>query len=62
MQPEYIEDFTIDPDTAVKHKAACVWTLVGENYSMEQLDQYCSLYGISAEQALRFPPSTPSQP
>ena len=54
MQPEYIEDFTIEPDTAVKHKAACVWTLLGENYSMEQLDQYCSLYAITTEQALRW--------
>ena len=54
MQPEYIEDFTIDLDTAIKHKAACVWTLIGKNYSKEQLEQYCSLYGITTEQALRW--------
>ena len=36
------------------HKAACVWTLLGKNYSKEQLEQYCFLYGITTEQALNW--------
>ena len=44
-------EFTIDAATEIKHKAACVWTLLGNDYSNEQLDKYCSIYGITPEQA-----------
>ena len=47
-------EFTIDAETELKHKAVCVWTLLGNNFSNEQLNQYCSLYGITPEQALHF--------
>ena len=55
LTPEYIEEFTIDAKTEIKHKAACVWKLLlGNNYSKEQLDKYCSLYSITPEQALQW--------
>lgn len=47
-------EFTIDAATTIKHKAACVWKMLGNNCSKEQLDQYCSLYGITPEQALKW--------
>ena len=47
-------EFTLDEATAIKHKAACVWKLVGRNYSKEQLDKYCSFYGITPEQARQW--------
>lgn len=47
-------EFTIDAATEIKHKAACVWKLVGHDYSKEQLEKYCSLYGITPEQALQW--------
>ncbi len=54
MKPEYVDEMSLDEVTAIKHKAACVWKLVGSNYSKEQLDKYCSLYGITPEQALQW--------
>ena len=44
-------EFTIDAETELKHKAACVWKLLGENYTEEEFAQYCALYGIDPEQA-----------
>jgi len=54
MKPEYVDEMSLDAQTAIKHKAACVWKLVGNNYSDEQLEKYCSLYGITPEQALEW--------
>ena len=53
MKPEYVDEMSLDEITAIKHKAACVWKLLGNNYSKEQLDNYCSLYSITPEQALQ---------
>ena len=46
------EEFTIDPATELKHKAACVWKLIGNTYTLEELEKYCALYGITMEQAI----------
>ncbi len=54
MQPEYIEDFTIDLDTAIKHKAMCIRELIGSSYTQEELKKYCDLYGITVEQFLNL--------
>lgn len=54
MQPEYIEDFTIDLDTAIKHKAMCIHQLLGSSYTQEELKKYCDLYGINTEQFLNL--------
>ena len=45
-------ELTIETDTELRHKAACVWRLLGNNYSPEDLKTYCALYGITIEQAL----------
>ena len=45
-------EFKIDPATELKHKAGCVWKLLGENYTKDQLAVYCALYGITTEEAL----------
>lgn len=45
-------EFKVDPTTELKHKATCVWRLLGENYTKEQLVLYCALYGITTEEAL----------
>ena len=47
-------EFTIDVETELKHKAACVWKLLGDNYTKNDLKIYCSLYGITTEQALKY--------
>jgi hypothetical protein len=54
MKPEYIEEFTLDAQTAIKHKALCVWQLLGSHYTQEELEKYCSLYAITPEQALEW--------
>lgn len=54
IKPEYVDEMSLDEVTAIKHKAACVWTLLGNDYSNEQLDKYCSIYGITPEQALQW--------
>ena len=54
MKPEYIEEPEYNPESEIKHKAACVWKLLGNYYTKEQLQQYCALYGISTTQALRW--------
>ena len=41
------EEFTIDADTELKHKAMCVRTLLGSSYTQEELKKYCDLYGIT---------------
>jgi len=45
---------TIDTETAIKHKAACVWCLLDNDYTPEQLELYCSLYAITPAQALKW--------
>ena len=45
---------TVDEPTAIKHKAACVWKLLGSDYTPDQLTRYCALYGISIPDALRW--------
>lgn len=47
-------EFTIDAATEIKHKAACVWKLLGAFYTQAELEKYCSLYGITPEQALQW--------
>ena len=54
LKPEYVDEMTVDTTTEIKHKAVCVWRLLGRNCSRELLDQYCSLYGITPEQALQW--------
>jgi len=48
------EEFTLDGQTAIKHKALCVWQLLGSHYTQEELEKYCSLYAITPEQALEW--------
>lgn len=47
-------EFIIDAATKIKHKAACVWKLLGASYTQAELEKYCSLYGITPEQALQW--------
>ena len=54
LKPEYVDDMTVDERTAIKHKAACVWKLLGSHYTPDRLSKYCSLYGISISDALRW--------
>ena len=43
-------EFTIDAETAIKHKAICVRQLLGSSYTQEELKTYCDLYNITLEQ------------
>ena len=52
LKPEYVDEMTVDAETEIKHKASCVWKLLGENYTKDQLAVYCALYGITTEKAL----------
>lgn len=54
MKPEHVDEMTLNEPTAIKHKAACVWKLLGSTYSQDQLQLYCSLYNISTDQALMW--------
>ena len=45
-------EFTIDAENELKHKAMCVRKLLGNTYTLEELEKYCALYGITMEQAL----------
>lgn len=54
LKPEYVDEMTVDAETAIKHKAICVWRLIGNNYSPEQLELYCSLYAITTAQAIKW--------
>lgn len=40
------EELTIDAETEIKHKLACVKKLLGANYTEEELNRYCALYNI----------------
>ena len=40
------EELTIDAETEIKHKVACVKKLLGTNYTQKELDRYCTLYNI----------------
>ena len=48
------EEFTIDIDTELKHKAMCIRELIGSSYTQEELKKYCDLYGITTEQYLNL--------
>ena len=50
MCPEYIEDWEVDEQTAIEHKAICVRQLLGTHYTQEELEQYCNLYRMTIEQ------------
>ena len=54
LKPEYVDEMTVDPETELKHKAWCVWKLLGRTYTLEELSKYCALYGITIEQALSW--------
>jgi hypothetical protein len=45
---------TVDAETEIKHKAGCVWKLLGFRYTQDQLERYCALYGITTDQALQW--------
>ena len=54
FKPEYVDEMTVDAETETKHKAGCVWKLLGSRYTQEQLERYCALYGITTEQAVQW--------
>ena len=54
MSPECIDGLEVDEQTAIKHKAGCVWELLGSCYTQVQLERYCTLYGITTDQALQW--------
>ncbi len=51
LKPEYVDEMTVDAATELKHKAMCVWKLLGPHYTHDQLEIYCALYGITLAQA-----------
>ena len=53
MKPEYVDEMPLNEPTAIKHKAACVWNLVGVQYTQDELVRYCDLYGISINDAIK---------
>ena len=61
FKPEYLDEMTVDAKTELKHKAACVWQLLGSSYTPDELEKYCAMYGITSEQALDFRPVKVSQ-
>ena len=54
LKPEYVDEMTVDAETETKHKAGCVWKLIGSHYSQEELETYSALYGITTDQALQW--------
>jgi hypothetical protein len=54
MTPECIDSWEVDEQTAIEHKAGCVWKLLGSRYIQDQLERYCTLYGITTDQALQW--------
>ena len=54
LKPEYVDEMTVDAETEIKHKAGCVWKLLGSHYTQAQLARYCALYGVTTEQALQW--------
>ena len=60
LKPEYVDNIVLDEETTIKHKVWCVWKLLGANCSMAELKRYCTLYGITIEEALNYQQTTPS--
>ena len=54
LKPDYVDEMTVDAESEIKHKAGCVWKLLGSHYTQEQLERYCALYGITTAQALKW--------
>jgi hypothetical protein len=40
LKPEYVDEMTVDAETEIKHKAGCVWKLLGSCYTQVQLERY----------------------
>lgn len=54
LKPEYVDEMTVDAETEIKHKTGCVWKLLCSCYTQVQLERYCTLYGITTDQALQW--------
>ena len=54
LKPDYVDEMTVDAKTEIKHKAGCVWKLLGSRYTQVQLERYCTLYGITTDQTLQW--------
>ena len=40
------EELTIDAETEIKHKIACVKKLLSANFSQKEFNRYCALYNL----------------
>ena len=54
LKHEYVDEMTVDAEIETKHKAGWVWKLLGSRYPQSQLERYCTLYGVTTEQALQW--------
>ncbi len=42
LKPEYVDEMTVDAE------------MLGSRYTQSQLERYCTLYGVTTEQALQW--------
>lgn len=58
MQDELTEkmhsEFTIDAETEKKHRAGCVWIVLGADATREEVEESAKEYGIDYETAMKW--------
>lgn len=47
-------EFTISPETEIKHKAGCVWGILKWDATKEEIEHHASLYGITYEDCMKW--------
>ena len=47
-------EFTIDAETEIKHRAGCVWDVIGFDASKEELEHWAGVYQISVADCKRY--------
>ena len=47
-------EFTIDAETEKKHRAGCVWNVLGDDASREEVEESAKGYGIDYETAMKW--------
>lgn len=47
-------EFTVDAETDRKHRAGCVWEVVGFDATREDIEHWASRYGVTYDKCMEY--------
>ena len=58
MEDEFTEkmhsEFTVDDETDKKHRAGCVWDVIGFDASIEDIEEWAAFYGVTYDICMKW--------